>query len=104
MLVSQGKMVRIRKHILFPGNRDERVPKDTSLVPLKMWIKGKLLEESEMFEETEIITVTGRLEKGVLKEVEPRYKHSFGDYVEELHHVREIILKEVWGVDDKNEL
>lgn len=104
MLVSKGKFVRIRKHILFPENRDKRVPDDTSQVPLKMWIKGRLLDESEMFEETEIITATGRIEKGILKEVEPKYKHTFGDYVEELQHIREIILKEAWGVDDKSEL
>ncbi len=104
MLVSKGKFVRIRKHVIFAENRDERVPDDTSQVPLKMWIKGRLLEESEMFEESQIITATGRLEKGILKEVEPRYKHTFGNYVEELQDVREIILREAWGADENNEL
>jgi hypothetical protein len=65
-----------------------------------MWVRGRLLEESELFEETSILTATGRIVRGELKEVEPRYKHDFGDFVEELACVREVILKEMWGADD----
>lgn len=97
MLINKGKYVRIRKHLLLPGSREENVPNETQKVPLKMWVKGRLVDESELFEETKIITITGRVVKGELKEVEPRYKHDFGDFVEELSSVREIILKEMWG-------
>lgn len=97
MLVDKGKYVRIRKHILLPGNRDKSVPEETQRVPLKMWVRGRLIEESELFEETKIQTTTGRIVKGELKEVEPRYKHDFGDFVEELSCVRDIILNEMWG-------
>lgn len=97
MLVDKGKYVRIRKHIILPGKRDKSVPAETQKVPLKMWIRGRLIEESELFEETSVITTTGRIVKGELKEIEPRYKHDFGDFVEELTCVREIILSEMWG-------
>ncbi len=97
MLVDKGKYVRIRKHILPPEQRASNIPEDTKKVPLKMWIKGRLVEEAELFEEAEIITATGRRVKGVLKEVEPKHKHSFGDFVEEILRMREIILAEMWG-------
>jgi hypothetical protein len=100
MLVDKGKYVRIRKHVILPGKRDQSVPAETQKVPLKMWVRGRLLEESELFEETSILTATGRIVRGELKEVEPRYKHDFGDFVEELACVREVILKEMWGADD----
>ncbi len=100
MLVDKGKYVRVRKHILSPDQRADNVPEDTKKVPLKMWIKGRLTAEAELFEEAEVITATGRRVKGMLKEVEPKHKHSFGEYVEEIQQMREIILSEVWG-DDK---
>ena len=100
MLVDKGKYVRIRKHILPPDQRAANVPEDTQKVPLKMWIKGRLVEEAELFEEAEIITATGRRVKGVLKEVEPKHKHSFGEYVEEIQAMRENILREMWGDEE----
>ena len=103
MLIDKNTFVRVRKHILTPEQRAKNIPQDTKLVPLKMWIKGRLQEETELFEEAEIKTATGRLIKGIVKEVEPKHKHSFGEYVDELQRVREIVLSEMWGGED-NEL
>ncbi len=97
MLVEKSKFVRIRKYLLLPNERAKNIPLETSKVPMKMWVKGRLNHEGELFEDVEITTVSGRIEKGTLKEVEPKYKHSYGDYVEELQRMREIILSEMWG-------
>jgi len=102
MNINKGTFVRIRRTLLQPSERAENLPEDTKKVPLKMWVKGRLLEESELFEYAHIQTVTGRTEYGRVKEVEPPYKHGFGDYVEEILQIREIILNDMYS-GDKNE-
>ena len=101
MLIDKGKYVRLRKHVLLPDNRAINIPNDTKKVPFKMWVKGQLTHEAELFEEAEIETATGRLVTGELKEVEPKYKHSFGEHIQEIHHMRKIILAEMWGDEDE---
>jgi hypothetical protein len=100
MNIDKGTYVRIRKTILQPSERAENLPEDTKKVPLKMWVKGRLLDEGELFDYAHIKTVTGRIEYGRIKEMEPPYKHGFGDYVEEILHLREIILNDVYGGED----
>ncbi|TVP96601.1 MAG: 2-amino-4-ketopentanoate thiolase [Acholeplasmatales bacterium] len=100
MLEKKGTYVRIRRHLLLPKERSGGLPKDTQEVPLKMWIRGRLCEEAELFEEVSIQTASGRVVSGVLKEVEPKYKHTYGDFVDEVLQMRETILSEMWGDDD----
>lgn len=97
MLIEKGTFVRIRKNLLLPNERIKTIPSETAKVPFKMWIKGELLEEAELFEEAKIITATGRIVSGLVKEKTPRYKHSYGDFVEEIYQIRKIILNEMWG-------
>ena len=66
-----------------------------------MWIKGYLLDEADLFDIVKIITITGRIETGRLKEVEPPYKHSYGDFVTEILVMKDIIIKDMYG--DSNE-
>ncbi len=101
MLVEKGKYARIRNYILKPGERHENVPGDTAQVPFKSWVKGHLLEEAELYEEASIKTATGRTLRGVVKEVEPRYRHDFGDFVSEIHKIRNQILKDMWGNENE---
>ncbi len=101
MLVDKNSFVRIRSYVLSPEQRNENIPEDTAKKPLKMWVKGRLTHEAELFEEAEIITATGRRVKGILKEVEPKYKHSYGEYVEEIQLLRELILSEMWSDRDE---
>ncbi len=101
MLIPKGTFVRIRDYILLPEQRADSLPESTSKVPLKCWVKGRLQEEAELYEEATIETATNRLIKGVVKEVHPKYKHTYGDYVEEIQQMRETILAEMWG--DKDE-
>jgi hypothetical protein len=101
LMIDKGIYVRIRKTILKPNERSENLPKETKQVPYKMWVKGYLQKEADLFDLVIIKTVTGRIESGILKEVEPPYKHSYGDFVPELSKLTEIILNDVYG--DKNE-
>ncbi len=99
MFFKKGTFVRIRQYVLMPEERAENIPDDTKKVPLKMWVKGRLKHDAEQFEEADIVTASGRTVSGTFKEVEPKYKHTFGDHVEPILQMREIIKKERWGDD-----
>lgn len=99
MNIDKGTFVRIRKTLLQPSDRSDNLPEDTKKVPLKMWVKGYLLEEGELYDYAHIKTITGRIEYGRIKQVEPPYKHGFGDFVGEILKIREIILNDVYGGD-----
>lgn len=101
MNIDKGTFVRIRKTILQPSERADNLPEDTKGVPLKMWVKGHLLEEGELFDYANIKTVTGRTEYGRIKEVEPPYKHGFGQFVGEILNIREIIMSDMYGDDNE---
>ncbi len=47
-----------------------------------------------------IKTLTGRLVKGKVMEVEPSYKHDFGDFVPELLQIGKMGREALWGGDD----
>ena len=100
-MIDKGTYVRIRRTLLKPSERSENLPKETKKVPYKMWIKGYLLDEADLFDIVKIITITGRIETGRLKEVEPPYKHSYGDYVAEILVMKETIINDMYG--DSNE-
>ena len=91
-MIEKGSFVRIRRTILSPKERSTSTPIETQQVPFKMWVKGYLLEESEMFEYSSVKTATGRIEKGRIKEFKPTYKTNYGDFVPEALQLREIIL------------
>jgi len=91
-MIEKGSFVRIRKTILQPKERSSNLPKETTLVPFKMWVKGYLQEEQELFDNGTVRTVTGRLETGRIKENNPTYKHNYGEFVPEALRLREIII------------
>ena len=95
-MIKKGEWVRIHKIILQPSERAPQVPDDTKAVPLEMWDKGFLQADSELGDEVEIETVTGRRETGTLIEVNPYYDHDYGKFVPELlaidKQVRGIVL------------
>jgi len=100
-MIDKGRYVRIRKTLLKPNERSDNLPKETQMVPYKMWVKGYLLEEADLFDSVLIKTRTGRIESGILKEVEPPYKHSYGDFVPELSKVTDIIMSDFYGEDNE---
>ena len=94
-MINKGSFVRIRKTLLKPNERSQNLPKETSLVPFKMWVKGFLQDDADLFEIVTIKTITGRLETGRLKEVLPKYKHNYGDFIPEILKINDIILQDM---------
>jgi len=82
---TQGQWVQIHMVVLQPEERSDRLPEETSTVPLEMWAKGFLLnEEARLGDSVEIETEIGRRLQGSLSAVNPGYTHSFGAPIPEL--------------------
>ncbi|MCF8009648.1 MAG: 2-amino-4-ketopentanoate thiolase [Halanaerobiales bacterium] len=96
-MIDKGTFVRIRKTLLTPEERSPNLPEDTKETRLKMWAKGYLLKDADLFDIVEIKTIHGRILKGRLKEANPRYKHNFGDFVPEILTIRNIIKADLEG-------
>jgi len=82
--VKKGAWVSLRKTILQPGERAAGIPADTAAVPLVMWVSGFLEAEADMGAEATIRTRMGRVESGILEEVNPTTQVSYGDFVPEI--------------------
>jgi len=88
MDAKKGDWVRIHNIVLEAGKRAPSVPEDTQKVPLEMWVKGFLLNESaNIGDRVQIETYIGRKVDGILVEVNPHYKHDFGKCVTELLYI-----------------
>lgn len=83
-IVSKGEWVQIHEVILKPEERPSHLPEDTRKVPLELWVKGFLNKDAKIGEEAEITTLTGRVVKGELVEVNPGYDYGFGNFVPEI--------------------
>ena len=87
LTIKKGDWVRIHRTILTPAERAPQVPEDTKKVPLEMWVKGFSQSDANIGDVIEVKTITGRIEKGTVIELEPTYKHSFGNYVPEITQI-----------------
>jgi hypothetical protein len=94
-MIEKGKWVQIRKVVLEASERAKHIPEDTKKQPLIMWVKGFLLENAELGNQVQIETVTGRIETGTLIEVEPSFKHNYGEFVPEILQIDRILRKQV---------
>jgi hypothetical protein len=83
-MVKKGEWVQIHQIVLNPEERPDHLPEDTKKVPLELWVKGFLKKDSNLGEEVEVTTLTGRNIVGTLVEVNPSYKYGFGEFVPEL--------------------
>lgn len=99
-MIKKGSYVEIEVIILNKENRAPQIPLDTKEVDLKMRVKGILKEDANIGDLVKIITDTKRIEEGILIKDKPAYLHNFGEFVEELQTVREVITKEM---SDSNE-
>lgn len=92
--VKKGDWVQISNMILKAGERAPQVPEDTQACDLLMWVKGFIQDDAKIGDTVEIETAIGRKITGRLCEVNPRYTHTYGDFVPELvqiqHQLREI--------------
>ncbi len=82
--IQAGTWVEIEEVILKPEERAPSLPEDTKKVPYLLRVSGFLVEEAEMGEVVHIRTIIGRELKGILKTINPSYRHSFGTVVPEL--------------------
>lgn len=102
MNAKKGDWVKIHRVIFTPDQRAPQVPDDTKKVPLEMWVKGFIDRDANVGDSVEITTITGRREHGTLLEVEPTYRHSFGNFVPEILAIG-IQLKEILFGGDADE-
>ena len=88
--------VEIENTVLKPEQRATHLPEDTKAVPLKMWVRGFLVnDEGELGDEVSIRTLTDRVTSGTLVDLNPRHVHDFGDTVQALIEVGRDVRKEL---------
>jgi hypothetical protein len=92
--VKSGNFVEIRKILLEPADRSERLAEDTKRVPLEARIRGILLSDANVGDEVEIETHIGRIVRGTLIDGNPQFKHGFGKPIRELIEVSREIRRE----------
>ncbi|MBE0700306.1 MAG: 2-amino-4-ketopentanoate thiolase [Acholeplasmataceae bacterium] len=97
-MIAKTTYVQIFKVVLNPGERAENIPADTKNTPLELRLKGVLNHEASIGDVVTITTPSGRQEQGILIQVEPYFKHSFGHHVNILQNIRKIILDETEGL------
>ena len=83
-MIKKGSWVSISKIILEPSERAKGIPEDTAATPLRMWVCGFLENDADVGSEAVIRTKMNRLERGILEEVNPTSKVSYGDFVPEI--------------------
>lgn len=97
MKAIKGQWVRIHSIVFTSDQRAPQVPEDTKSVPLEMWIKGYIQEDASIGDQVTVKTMTGRLVEGKLLEINPTYRHSYGDHIPELLEIgtqlREILFE-----------
>lgn len=98
MQVKKGEWVQIHEIILKPEERTAKIPEDTKKVPLEMWVKGFLNEDSSIEDIVEVTTETGRKVSGQLVGVNPSYDYGFGEiFIPELLKISKQIKNIVRG-------
>lgn len=90
-MIKKGSWVQIHKIVLTPEERTAQIPDETKKVPLEMWVKGYLNEDSLLNELVSITTLTNRIETGTLIAVNPSYHHDYGDFVPELLQIDKLV-------------
>ena len=85
MKAKRGDWVQIEKILLNPEERTAPLPEDTKKTPLKMRLKGFLVnKEANIGDNVEIETLIGRKVEGKLVAINPKYEHDFGEPVPEI--------------------
>lgn len=97
--IKKGEWVQIHNVVLPAGQRAPQVPEDTQNCNLELWVKGRLLQDARMGGTAEILTMAGRTVTGTLCEVNPKYTHTYGDFVPELLRVDEMVREMIFGGD-----
>ena len=97
MKANKGDWVRIKKIVLNAGERSSNLPEDTQKVPLEMWDKGFLLDESASLGDwVRVRTIIGREIEGEFVQADPGYDVNYGPSVNETLYIG-IQLREMMG-------
>jgi len=74
-----GQFVEITATVLGAGSRAPGLPADTAAVPLVMRTRGFLESDAKQGDEVTIATLADRRVSGVLRDLDPRHVHDFGE-------------------------
>lgn len=96
-MIEKGTYIEVEDIVLNKNERASHLPDDTKATPLKIWIRGFCQNDCNIGDTAEIMTVTGRLQKGIVTIEKPRYDHDYGEYVEELQNIGKQ-AREILGV------
>ena len=97
-MAKKNDWVRIHRVVLAADQRTGKLPDDTKQVPLEMWVKGYLQNESAALgDEVEVKTVVGRAEHGKLIEVNPCYTLNYGEFVPEIQEIDSRLRGKLFG-------
>ncbi|MGK0466374.1 2-amino-4-oxopentanoate thiolase subunit OrtA [Clostridium sp.] len=95
MIAKKGDWVQINNIVLKSEQRTAKIPEETRKVPLELWVKGFLNEDAKIGDIVSITTVTGRMDTGILEEINPKFTYGFGEeFVPELLQI-DIQLKNI---------
>lgn len=86
-MIKKGTWVEVEEIVLTPQDRATNIPDETKKTPLKCWIRGKCLSDSELGNEVQVETNVGRIARGTIVDIEPGYYHTYGKYVEEISNI-----------------
>jgi len=81
---SRGQWVEVERVLLEPADRAANLPEETATKPLLVWVKGFARDEARLGEECEVETMTGRVVRGRLSDLDPAYTHTFGSQPPEI--------------------
>ena len=99
-MAKKNDWVRIHRNVLEPEERTGKLHEDTKQVPLEMWVKGRLQNETaEIGDEVTIVTSVGRTEHGRLIEVNPCYELNYGAFVPEILEMEDRLRSALFGGD-----
>ena len=99
MKAKKGDWVRIKKIVLRAEERSSNLPEDTKKVPLEMWDKGFLLDESASLGDwVRVETIIGREIEGEFVQEDQSYDVNYGVSVNETIYIGKQ-LREMLGDD-----
>ncbi|MGL6200222.1 MAG: 2-amino-4-oxopentanoate thiolase subunit OrtA [Lachnospiraceae bacterium] len=99
-MIKKNTWVLLRRVVLPVEERVTGIPEDTASTPLVLWVKGKLCDDSNIGDQAEVRTNTGRIERGILEDAHPQYNLSYGSFMPELIDIGPQAREILFGGDD----
>ncbi len=97
MKARKNDWVEVEKPVLLPEQRSSHLPEDTKKVPIMMWVKGFLLDESASIGDTvKISTLTDRSVEGKLVQINPKHEYDYGESIPELIQIGQELKQELY--------